>query len=60
MPCVMAFLAFVAVLGHAQRAGIAQNSTEMQQFAENLFRIARTAGNFGLHREAKDTLELEL
>jgi hypothetical protein len=29
MPCVMAFLAFVAVLGHAQRAGIAQNSTEI-------------------------------
>jgi hypothetical protein len=35
--------AFVAVLGHAQQAGIAHNLTEMRQFAENLFRIARTA-----------------
>ena len=52
--------AFVAVLCHAQRAGIARNSAEMQQFAENLFRMALMAGGYGLHREAKNSFDLAL
>jgi glycosyltransferase involved in cell wall biosynthesis len=52
--------AFIAVLDHAQRAGIAGNSPEMQQFAENLLRMARAAGSYGLHQEAKAAFHVAL
>src|SRR5262249_22253395 len=52
--------AYLAVLGHAQRAGIARNSPEMQQFAGELFMMARTADHYGLLQEAKDLFDLAL
>jgi hypothetical protein len=52
--------ATIAGLGHAQRAGVTRNSSEMQQFAGNLFRMARTAGSYGLHKEAKKLFDVGL
>jgi hypothetical protein len=52
--------AFIAVLYHAQRAGVAGNSPEMQKFAENLFRLAFRASGYGLHQEAKEAFDLAL
>src|SRR5262249_1961471 len=52
--------AYIAVLRHAQRAGIARNSREMQQYAGRMFWVARNAASYGLHREAKDLFDLAL
>jgi hypothetical protein len=50
--------AYVDVLGHAQRAGVARDAREMQQFVRSLFRMARTAGSYGLAQEARQLFEL--
>lgn len=50
--------AYVAVLNHAKRAGVARESAEMQQFVRSLFWMARSAGSHGLPREAKQLFEL--
>jgi glycosyltransferase involved in cell wall biosynthesis len=50
----------IAVLGYAQRAGIARNSPEMQQFADNMFMMARRANHYGMPQEAKDLFDLAL
>jgi glycosyltransferase involved in cell wall biosynthesis len=52
--------AYLAVLRHAQRAGIARSSREMQEFAGSLFEVARYVGRYGLHREAKELFGLAL
>ena len=44
--------AYVAVLGHAKKAGVDRESIEMQRFARSLFWMARNAGNYGLSKEA--------
>jgi glycosyltransferase involved in cell wall biosynthesis len=45
--------AFLEVLGHAQRAGLARELPEMQRFARSLFWMARIAGARGLTAEAQ-------
>jgi glycosyltransferase involved in cell wall biosynthesis len=50
--------AYVQVLGHARRAGIPRDAPEMQQFARSLFWMARTAGSYGLPKEARRLFEL--
>jgi hypothetical protein len=52
-----AISAHIAVLGYAQRAGVARNSPEMQQFAENMFVMARRANHYGISHEAKDLFD---
>jgi hypothetical protein len=41
------------VLGHARRAGLDPASPEMQQYARELFHIARQSGAAGLHDESR-------
>jgi len=50
--------AYVAVLQHAQRAGVARDAPEMQKFVRSLFWMARNAGSYGLPREAQQLFEL--
>jgi hypothetical protein len=50
----------IALVDHAQRAGITRNSHEMQHFTGHLFWIAKVADGSGLHREAKDLFDLAL
>jgi glycosyltransferase involved in cell wall biosynthesis len=50
--------AYVAVLGHAQRAGVARESPEMQQFARSLFWVARNAASRGMSGEARQLFGL--
>jgi len=50
--------AYVALLAHAERAGVPQDSAEMQGFARSLFWMARCAGVRGLNREAKQLFDL--
>jgi glycosyltransferase involved in cell wall biosynthesis len=52
--------AYLAVLGYAQRTGVARNSPEMQQFSKSLFGMALRANNYRLPREAKDVFDLAL
>ncbi len=50
--------AYVEVLGHAQRAGIAREAPEMRRFVRSLFWMARSAGSYGLPREAEQLFAL--
>ena len=50
--------AYVQVLGHAQRAGIARETPEMQQFVRSLFWMAREVAAYGLPREAEQLFDL--
>lgn len=50
--------AYVAVLAHAQRAGLERETPEMQRFARSLFRMARITGGRGLSPEASQLLDL--
>ena len=50
--------AYVAVFGHAQRAGIQRESPEMQRFARSLFWMARVASVRGLSSEAMQLIDL--
>ncbi|MGD9583400.1 MAG: glycosyltransferase family 2 protein [Lysobacterales bacterium] len=50
--------AYVAVLAHAKRAGVASTAPEMQHFERSLFAMARTAGRYGLPSEARQLFEL--
>ena len=50
--------AYVEVLHHAQRAGVARDAPEMQKFARSLFWMARNAGSYGLPQEARQLFEL--
>ncbi len=50
--------AYVAVLSNAQKAGVVRESKEMQQFARSLFWMARTAGSYGLAKEARQLFDL--
>ena len=50
--------AYIAVLMHAQRAGIEREAPEMQRFARSLFWMARTAGARGLSSEATQLFDL--
>jgi glycosyltransferase involved in cell wall biosynthesis len=44
--------AYLAVLGHAQKAGLSRETPEMQRFARSLFWTARQAANQGLSGDA--------
>jgi len=46
------------ILTHARRAEIAEESTEMQQFARELFLLSRQCGAAGLEEESKDLFGL--
>jgi glycosyltransferase involved in cell wall biosynthesis len=50
--------AYVEVLKNAQRAGVARETPEMQQFVRSLFWMARSAGSYGLAVEAQQLFEL--
>ena len=50
--------AYVAVLAHAQKAGVARESAEMQRFSRSLFWMARNAGAYGLAKEAQLLFDL--
>lgn len=50
--------AYVAVLAHAQHAGVAREAPEMQQFVRSLFWMARNAGSYGFPLEARQLFEL--
>jgi hypothetical protein len=50
--------AYAAVLGHARRAGLTDQSPEMQRFARSLFWMARSAGSYGLPDEARQLFDL--
>lgn len=50
--------AYVAVCGHARRAGVGLEAPEMQRFARSLFWMARIAGARGLSVEAKELTDL--
>ena len=50
--------AYVAVLAHAQKAGVPRESPEMQKFARSLFWMARNAGSYGLPKEANELFVL--
>ena len=50
--------AYIRVMGHAQRAGISPQATEMQEFVRSLFWMAREAGAYGLPRQAKLLFDL--
>jgi hypothetical protein len=50
--------AYVLVHGHAKRAGVARDSTEMQKFVRTLFWMARNAASYGLEAEARELFEL--
>ena len=51
-------MAYVQVFGHAQSAGIATNSPQMQQFVRSLFWMARNAAAYGLPVEARQLFGL--
>ncbi|MEK6302307.1 MAG: glycosyltransferase family A protein [Acidobacteriota bacterium] len=46
------------ILAHAQRAGIAEESGEMQHFGRELFLLSRQCGAAGLAEESKELFEL--
>lgn len=50
--------AYVAVLGHARKAGVLDGTAEIKRFARNLFRLARDAGARGLANDANRLLRL--
>lgn len=50
--------AYLSVFEHAQKAGVARESREMQQFARSLFWMARNAGSYGLANEAQQLFDL--
>jgi glycosyltransferase involved in cell wall biosynthesis len=52
--------AHITMVGHAQRAGIARDSPEMQRFTGDLFWAARLAGRYGMSREAQYLFDLAL
>jgi hypothetical protein len=52
--------AYVEVHAHAQRAGVAREAPEMQQFARTLFWMARTAGSYGLPQQGRELFDLAL
>ncbi|HUP61192.1 MAG TPA: glycosyltransferase family A protein [Thermoanaerobaculia bacterium] len=47
-----------AILGHARRAGIAENAPEMRHFSRELFLLARQCGAAGLARESERLFSL--
>lgn len=51
-------MAYVAVCGHAQRAGVERESPEMQRFARSLFLMARRTAARGMSTEAKQLIDL--
>ncbi len=50
--------AYIAVLEHAEKAGVARESNEMQKFARSLFWMARNAGRYGFPKEAQILFQL--
>ena len=50
--------AYLSVFEHAQKAGVARESKEMQQFVRSLFWMARNAGGYGLANEAQQLFDL--
>ncbi len=50
--------AHIAVLGHARKAGVLDDTAEINRFARNLFRLARDAGSKGLPDDASRLLRL--
>jgi hypothetical protein len=50
--------AHAAILGHAQRAGVAPDAPELQRFARELFLLARQCGAAGLERESASLFAL--
>lgn len=49
--------AYIAVCGHARRAGVSREAPEMQRFVRSLFWMARVTGARGLSSEASELLE---
>lgn len=50
--------AYVTVLAHAERSGVARDAPEMRGFVRALFWMARNAGCYGLPVEARQLFEL--